>query len=114
MKKYDKGINMPFPVAVRKDKEGLYKHYAGSGIDWVDATGASFLLIKRKVLEKIERPFYFSYHKNGLASAGEDFNFCEQVKKEGFEVWVDFNHLCGHKKVIDILDINTILNNYGR
>ena len=110
----DKGMNAPFPVAVRKDKDGFYKHYISEGLDWVDATGASCLLIKRKVLEAIERPFYFTYHKNGITSAGEDFNFCEQAKQKGFGVWVDFSTICGHLKTIDIKSINDLMVTYGR
>jgi GT2 family glycosyltransferase len=110
----DNGINAPFPVAVRKDKEGLYKHYIGEGLDWVDATGSSCILIKRKVMEAIEHPYYFSYHKNGITSAGEDFNFCEQAKQKGFEVWVNFNLVCGHFKNMDIKNINDLMLIYGR
>ena len=117
MKQNDAGFSAPFPVAVRKDKNGEWKSYIGEGLDWVDATGASCLLIKRKVLENIERPFFFKYHKNGVTSSGEDFNFCEQVEEKGFEVWVDFNTVCGHMKNINIKDINDLMvweDKYGR
>lgn len=110
----DEGLLAPFAVSTRKNENDEQKQYIGNGLEEVDATGASCLLIKRKVLEDMERPFCFKYKSNGLLEQGEDLTFCDKVKEMGFEIWVDFNLVSGHIKSINITDINELMVRYGR
>lgn len=59
--------------------------------------GCGVCLINMKVFEKIKEPFFrFSYNENGLVKSGEDGNFCDRARKEGFKVWCDPNVSVGH------------------
>lgn len=56
----------------------------------VDIAGAAFMLIKRRVLEKMEPPWFYMpplYTEENIA--GEDTTFCFNAKMHGFEIWVD-------------------------
>lgn len=58
----------------------------------VDIVGAGFLLIKREVLEKLQRPYF----KCLTGMAKEDVYFCIQCKEAGFSVYVDTGLHLGH------------------
>lgn len=58
----------------------------------VDIVGAGFVLIKREVLEKLERPYF----KCLTGMAKEDVYFCIQCKEAGFQVYVDTGLHLGH------------------
>lgn len=70
-------------------------HPKESGIVSVAAVGAGCLLIKRKVLEALSRPFWTLGQINP-ASWGDDLDFCSRVRKAGFEVNVDLDNSIGH------------------
>jgi GT2 family glycosyltransferase len=75
------------PHAANKKDDGTYyivKHYQKNAFFKVDAVGFGFVLIKTDVLRKIKPP-YFKMSKD----KGEDFYFCEQAKKAGFDIYVD-------------------------
>jgi hypothetical protein len=85
------------PLAM-KEVEGGYQAYATlkQGINKVDATGTGCLLLKRKVFDKVERPFFqFKYNKAGYLVAGEDFNFCKKAS-EYFDIHFDTRFRCKH------------------
>jgi glycosyltransferase involved in cell wall biosynthesis len=74
---------------VQVDSPGLVK---------VDVVGAGCLLIRKKVLEKMKRP-WFSYaldKRTGEMSISEDIGFCRKAVACGFEVWTDTRIVCGH------------------
>lgn len=80
-----------------KMREGALVEVAGAG------TG--FMLIKREVLEKVERPrFMFPWRKQYVAGepepvwgyGGEDYYFCRKARNAGFKVFVDFSLRLGH------------------
>lgn len=56
-----------------------------------DATGFGAVLIKRKVLETMPRPWFMN-----TSPTGEDILFCHEAKRHGFEVWVDSRKKLGH------------------
>jgi len=59
--------------------------------------GCGICLIDMKVFEKVKEPFFrFSYEKTGLVKSGEDGNFCDRARKEGFKIWCDPTILVGH------------------
>lgn len=56
-----------------------------------DATGFGAVLIKRRVLEGLKKPFFFSSN-----AIGEDILFCHKAIASGFEVWCDARIKLGH------------------
>ena len=65
-------------------------------------------------MEKLERPSYFTYHKNGLAIYSEDMVFSQQCQEAGYKLYNHFGLLCKHYKTIDIKDVNNLMAKYGR
>jgi len=118
MKPGDDGIPFPMIVAHRYSQklgqEKEYQPYYGNGIEEVDAMTGGCFLIKRKVYEAIERPYYFQYHKNGVAIYSEDFTFCQQAQALGYKLYTDFRLHCRHLKIVDIKGINDLMAKYGR
>ena len=57
----------------------------------VDATGCAFMLIKKRVFEKLKKP-YFEYNGN----VSEDLFFCHKAKEAGFKIWIDSSVKIGH------------------
>lgn len=66
-------------------------------LDWptdapfqVDMVGAAFILIKKDVLAKMKRPWFYTppcYVDGNVI--GEDNTFCYNAKMNGFEIWAD-------------------------
>lgn len=68
-----------------------------AGLQEVDAIGTGCLLIRRDVLEKMQRPWFeFSDRM------GEDMFFCDQAKKLGYHILLDGDVKCRHLTVIDV------------
>ena len=65
------------------------------GIISVAAAGAGCLLVKRKVLEALEPP-YWTLGQLHPASWGDDLHFCSRVRKAGFEIFCDLDNPIGH------------------
>lgn len=79
-------------LAIEKIRQGLIA---------VDAIGSAFVLIKRRVFEKMEKPWYkwgdtsFGiYTKSG--GLGEDISFSLHAKRQGFNVHCDTNLIITH------------------
>ena len=64
----------------------------------VDAVGTGAILIKRKVLEKIKRPFEDIFDDEGIRILGQDLNFCRKATEAGFEVFTAPKMICEHIK----------------
>lgn len=71
------------------------------GIKQYDATGTGCLMVKRKVFEKVPKPWFKLEEYNGNP-VGEDIYFCKKARKHGFKVWVDTAKTCRHATIIDI------------
>lgn len=61
------------------------------GLTEVDACGASFILIRRRVFEALTQPFF---HHDGNFS--EDLTFCLAARKAGFRIFCDLDLRVGH------------------
>ncbi len=92
-----------------KKKGNEYVTIKGEGLLEVDAIGGGAMIIKRKVLEKINKPFEVRFDKEGIATLSEDFAFSEKAKKAGFEMWVHTDYLCNHYKTINLESIYKFL-----
>lgn len=75
-----------------------------SGLNEVDACGATGVLIKRHVLETIPYPWFKVLYRNDGSGVemGEDFFFCTKAKQYGFKVWADFDIRQKHYKTISL------------
>jgi len=87
------------PMAMRWDEEASgYKPHYGEGLQSVDVTTCACTLIKRRVMEAVERPAFKFKHEDEFGTEGlsEDFYFCERVREAGFPIAVDFDAICDH------------------
>ena len=74
------------------------------GLVEVDAMGATGVLIKREVIEKMKYPWFkVLYTPDGEdIRSGEDFFFCAKAKELGYKIWADFDLIQKHYKVVSI------------
>jgi GT2 family glycosyltransferase len=56
----------------------------------VAAVGTGAMLIRRRVFEKLEDPWF------PIAESGEDVMFCQEAQRQGFEVFCDLGARLGH------------------
>ena len=87
------------------------------GYKWVDydklpdelfnvcALGGTTILIKRKVFEAMEFPYYKTVYASPYDRLGEDIYFANKARKLGFELWVDPSVKCGHQQTRNLADI---------
>ncbi|MHA1880051.1 MAG: glycosyltransferase [Candidatus Heimdallarchaeota archaeon] len=102
--------NIPFtiPVAMRYDENKQYRPYYGKEIEEVDAMTGGAFLVKREVFEKLERPFYFTYHKSGIVEYSEDFVFSQQCQKLGYKLFTHFGLHTKHIREVDCKAVNDL------
>lgn len=61
------------------------------------ALGTGCLLIKMEVFKKLPQPWFkYEWFENGMVKRSHDWIFCEDARKNGFEVWCDKTLLVGH------------------
>jgi hypothetical protein len=59
------------------------------GVVETDAVGMGTLCVAREVFETLGQP-YFQFAYVGERFIGEDIWFCNQARKAGYKIWVDF------------------------
>jgi hypothetical protein len=106
-----------FACVAVKDQTGIArfpttldtKVLPGSGLRQVESCGAGVLCIRRDVLETLREPPFLLPDRLRIEAVSlgylrktEDIYFCEQVRKAGFDVWVDFSVHCFHDKTIAV------------
>lgn len=62
---------------------------AKSGIEKADGIGCGVMLIKSKVIEGLEKPYFYFEQLPKEGILGEDIYFCVKAKDAGFDTWVD-------------------------
>jgi GT2 family glycosyltransferase len=82
-------VEHPYPIA--KTPMGIFE---------VVGCGASCLLIRRDVLEKMEKPWFKSLEFDNGAVCSEDLFFCEKAIQAGFTITAHSGVRCGHAKTI--------------
>lgn len=110
----DEGLPFPIPVAHRYAEDGHYRPYYGRGIEQVDFITGGSHLVKREVYEKLERPYSFKYHKNGIVIYSEDAIFSQNCQSLGYKLWTHYDLFCGHDKTIDCKKFNQLMVKYGK
>lgn len=79
------------------------------GLVSVDAIGLGCLLVHRRLIDDVERPWFrwtkgYDQHPWDLKHAGErfgvseDFYFCHKVQEAGYDIHVDTTVQCAHEK----------------
>jgi len=84
LKRDSDGILKKVPMALQKVKDGEYKIIDDVDLDGfvnVDAVGTICIMIHKSVFQKINPPWFYNL--------AEDFYFCENAKKAGFDIWLD-------------------------
>lgn len=65
----------------------------------IDRIGTGCVLIRRDVFEAVQAPaFEFPRRADGSIILGEDYWFCDKVRKAGFDIWCDLESPCEHFK----------------
>jgi len=106
-------------LACWRDTDGSYKQYKKEkreGLKEVDALGTGCMLVSRKVIEAIPRPFIDKVSEEvGDRELGHDLYFCLRAKEKGFKVYADFDVVCDHVKELPLIPIiNAIDDAYQR
>lgn len=92
---------MPVAMYKKPDKTNEFvTDFRPGEILEVDMVGAGALLIHRRVLERMEKPwFQWTIGREDIPPhdrCSEDFYFCAKAKKAGFEIWLDSSVQCQH------------------
>jgi len=94
----------PFDPLIIKGSVGKYKTIT----DWedgelieVDATGTGCLMFDMKIFDEIPEP-WFKFAKTKKGTVGEDFYFCNKVRKAGHKIFVDTGLQIGHLALMEI------------
>lgn len=82
---FDPGTKKPYMF---KD---IIMSYPRDTLFQCDAAGFGAVLIKRKVIETMPKPWFMN-----TSPTGEDILFCHEARKLGFEVWMDSRIKLGH------------------
>ncbi len=69
----------------------------------IDATGTGCILIKRKVLKNIKKPFERIFDAEGIEKLGLDLSFSKKAKEKGFKIFVAPEYHCSHFKNINLV-----------
>jgi len=74
-----------------------WKPKHGEGLTEVDVVGSGCMLVHRRVIETVIRPWFMrEYDDDGIVERGHDYLFCEKVQKAGFKVYSHFDYPCEH------------------
>ncbi len=78
-------------TAMLKDRVLLETHKHSTGLEKVERVGMGVVLHEVEVLRRFKKLPYFSfgYVKFKRVHRGEDYYFCEKVRKAGYQIYVD-------------------------
>lgn len=66
--------------------------FPGGGLIEVDGAGSAGMIVRRRVLEAIEPPWF----RLGVGHWGEDLDFCRRTQEAGFKIHADLDMSLGH------------------
>ena len=100
---------VPIVLVYDEKAEGLkvMKSFILGQVLECDAIGSGVMMIKRRVLEKLEPP-YFKYlmdEKTGKLKLGQDFYFCQKAREAGFHVYTHTGIMTTHYQTLDLLPL---------
>lgn len=73
-----------------------------SGLIPISACGDGCLLIHRRVLEKIDFPWWTTSNSESPDLITQDLNFCKKVREAGIEMWCDLDARIVHVAVMPL------------
>lgn len=73
------------------------------GIREVQFVGGGCLIIARRVLEALKRPFEDYFSEDGLFAEGEDLTFCRRAREARFAIWCVMDKPLLHIKPVEML-----------
>lgn len=84
-----------------------------TGLDFVNGIATGCILIRRKVLEQVKKPYFeFKYNpETREMTEGEDLGFCRKVNELGYKFFIDYSMPCHHFKKLSLLDVSNFLEN---
>jgi GT2 family glycosyltransferase len=73
-----------------------------TGVVEIERCGSSCILIRRKVFETLQKPFYqFKFNEDHTQhDQSEDIQFCDNAVAAGFKIMCDTNVICKHSKEV--------------
>jgi GT2 family glycosyltransferase len=67
--------------------------------------GFGVMLVKYKVFEKLEWPYWKNEFEPGQIVKGEDIYFCDKVNEAGFDIWCEPKVKCNHIRMTNLMSI---------
>ncbi len=67
--------------------------------------GFGCVLVKMKVFEKLEWPYWKNEFKPGQITKGEDIYFCDKAREAGFDIWCEPKVKCSHIRITNLMNI---------
>ena len=90
----------------KKDRIETLVYRGGSRLQQIDRGGSGCILIRRDVLESMDKPFESIIdQKTGRRIIGEDIAFSLKARQKGFKIFTHWGYSCSHYKVVDLLDV---------
>jgi hypothetical protein len=81
-----------------------FQGFKPEGLQQVHAVGSGCMVLSRKVMLDIKRPFLRTYDDEGIVQMSGDFAFCKRARARGFEVYAHFDYPCRHVKELEITE----------
>ena len=67
--------------------------------------GFGIMLVKYKVFEQIEWPYWKNEFAPGQIVKGEDIYFCDKAREAGFDIWCAPKVKCSHVRITNLMSI---------
>jgi len=103
----------PMASIMQKTDEGyqVIQEVRANSVVEVAATGTGVIMIARRVLEKLDPPYFeYTLTEEGLLELGQDFYFCEKVKAAGFKIYVHTGIISSHYVTTDLTRVFELKN----
>ena len=71
----------------------------------VEYCGFGVVLVKFKVFEKLQWPYWKNEFKPGGIVKGEDVYFCDKAREAGYDIWCDPKVKCNHIRIANLMSI---------
>lgn len=92
-----------YNALVKKDGTDGWMPAISEGLTEVDVVGSGCMLIHRRVIEMVKRPWFMrEYDEDGIVVKGHDYLFCEKAQSCGFKIYAHMNYPCEHYVETDL------------
>jgi len=110
------GMNMYWNVRMPSTQRNLYLDEMPPTIFPCQYVGGSCVLVTREALSRLKPPYFkATYDKEQIGyTKGEDYYFCDMVRKAGMQVWIDPEVQCRHFHVQDMMETIMMLAKYAK